>query len=291
MTEMRDPSQRSALFPDEGAGGKDLHGRVHYLESTLAQRQEEIAQLRAELERKQHADDPAPATEDSQATITRLKFKLADADAWVFKLAQDRRDLEVQNASLDRKLKVANRLYEHASAELNSASTKYRKSSDTIKRLSAEKDAAEKAIRSRVIEIDTLNEAAMEASRAHVSEIEKFHEAAMEASRAHVSEIEKFHELIRYKDNALAQIEYREEWLRRVLSVLTRSYSRSFKNWLRSLLPAFLSVRRQRKSLKRAGLFDNENYLSLHSDVARTRTDPLLHYVHHGIREGRAIGD
>lgn len=270
---MRDSSQRSALFPDDGLSRRDLQGRVHHLESTLAQRQEEIAQLRAELERKQHSDDPAPASDVSQATIARLEFKLADADAWVFKLAQDRHDLEVQNASLDRKFKAASRLYEHASAELNSASQKSRKLSDMIKRLSAEKDAAEEAIRLRVIEIGRLNE------------------AAMEASRAHVSEIGKLHELIRYKDNALAQVEYREEWLRRVLSILTRGYSRTFKNWLRSLLPAFLSVRQQRESLKRAGLFDGENYLSLHSDVARSRTDPLLHYVHHGIKEGRAIGN
>jgi flagellar biosynthesis chaperone FliJ len=253
--EMRDPPQRSTRFPDDGSDWGDLQGRIHHLESTLAQRQEEIAQLRAELEQKQHSEDPAPATDDSQETIARLGSKLADADAWVFKLAQDRRDLEVQNASLDRKLKAASRLYECASAELKSVSKKSRRLSDTITRLSAEKDAAEEVIHLRMIEIG------------------------------------RFNELVRYKDDTLAQVEYREEWLRRVLSVLTRDYSSTFKNWLHSLLPAFLAVRRQRARLKKAGLFDGESYLLLHSDVARSNTDPLHHYVNHGIREGRAIGN
>jgi hypothetical protein len=138
---------------------------------------------------------------------------------------------------------------------LKSVSKKSRRLSDTITRLSAEKDAAEEVIHLRMIEIG------------------------------------RFNELVRYKDDTLAQVEYREEWLRRVLSVLTRDYSSTFKNWLHSLLPAFLAVRRQRARLKKAGLFDGESYLLLHSDVARSNTDPLHHYVNHGIREGRAIGN
>lgn len=263
MMEISELAQRSVPFPDDASGSNDLRGRIHHLESTLAQRQEEIAQLRAELEREQRAAaDDTPIGEDNEATIAHLTARLADADGWILKLARDRHDLEVRNASLDRKLATTSQLHERASAEVNGLSKRFETLNGTIDRLSAERDAAGEAVREREREIDRLNELVRHRS-----------------------------ELIRYKDDVLGQVEYRAEWLRRMLSVLTRDHSRTSKSRLLALLPAFLSLRRQRDGLREAGLFNGKSYLALHHDVKKSKADPLRHYVNHGVREGRAIGD
>jgi DNA repair exonuclease SbcCD ATPase subunit len=237
----------------------DLQGRIHHLESALIQRQEEISQLRAELEKERCAvEEPAKPLEDSEALIQRLRGKLADADAWILKLARDRSDLTGRNMSLARELAKTSRRCEEATAGLASTSERAKALSVAVTRLSAEKDAIEVAARAR--------------------------------ETAHEAEIGRLSDLIHYKDGVVSEAEYRAEWLLRTLSVMTGDHSKTFKGKLRSLLPAFLSRRRMRGGLKSAGLFDGENYLALHRDVAMSKIDPLRHYVNFGISEGRSIG-
>jgi hypothetical protein len=57
--------------------------------------------------------------------------------------------------------------------------------------------------------------------------------------------------------------------------------------WL--LLPARLRRSRQQRMLKRAGLFDHQAYFDRYPDVFANGMDPLFHYLHHGIPEGRSI--
>ena len=42
--------------------------------------------------------------------------------------------------------------------------------------------------------------------------------------------------------------------------------------------------------IKRSGAFDAEGYLTRNQDVAQSGMDPLMHYVEHGVREGRNPG-
>ena len=45
----------------------------------------------------------------------------------------------------------------------------------------------------------------------------------------------------------------------------------------------------QYRRLRRSGTFDAEAYLAENPDVDASGLDPLMHYVEHGIREGRAL--
>lgn len=54
-----------------------------------------------------------------------------------------------------------------------------------------------------------------------------------------------------------------------------------------SFMPAHRRLRRKIELLKRSGLFDAEWYLRHYTDVADAGFDPLIHYVVHGVKEGR----
>jgi hypothetical protein len=79
------------------------------------------------------------------------------------------------------------------------------------------------------------------------------------------------------------------EWIRETLSILLSGSGLTLKNKLFGLLPAAWRRAKQLKELKRQGLFDADQYLSIHPDVSRSGEDPLRHYVNHGIREGRSL--
>lgn len=56
-----------------------------------------------------------------------------------------------------------------------------------------------------------------------------------------------------------------------------------------SLLPKALRRRLRLGRLYRAGLFNFTGYLKLYPDVAESGIDPLLHYILHGVHEGRVL--
>jgi chromosome segregation ATPase len=77
--------QQAALKESE-----DLKVRLAVAESTLAQRQEEIAQTRDELVGLRSAHDALRGERES------LSIRLREADQWVFRLAADRKQLELE---------------------------------------------------------------------------------------------------------------------------------------------------------------------------------------------------
>jgi hypothetical protein len=96
--------------------------------------------------------------------------------------------------------------------------------------------------------------------------------------------------LIQERDRALDSEHERAEWLRQVASVLTRGFSTSRKARLARILPAWLSQNDQKALLHQKGLFNSEDYAAAYADVTRSGTDPLRHYINHGIKEGRSTG-
>lgn len=96
--------------------------------------------------------------------------------------------------------------------------------------------------------------------------------------------------LIQERDQAIATEGARAEWLRQVLLVLTRGYSRSIKARLGDILPVWFSKRNQKALLRRQGLFDATDYGAVNPDVVRKGADPLRHYVNRGMAEGRSRG-
>jgi len=57
--------------------------------------------------------------------------------------------------------------------------------------------------------------------------------------------------------------------------------------WWNMLLPAFFVRRLKYDRLRKKGLFDARLYLKRYPDVVRAGSDPLHHYVTHGLSEGR----
>lgn len=72
-----------------------LAQNVASIESQLRQREEEVHQAYAELKRQQdHAEQQARDAEVLEGEIEKLRTKLIDADKWIFRLAEERRDSE-----------------------------------------------------------------------------------------------------------------------------------------------------------------------------------------------------
>lgn len=96
--------------------------------------------------------------------------------------------------------------------------------------------------------------------------------------------------LIQERDQEMEGEHARAEWLRQVVSVLTRGFSSSRKAHLGSMQLVWFRQRRQQMLLRQQGLFDPEDYMAVNPDVAHSGGNPLRHYINHGIVEGRPVG-
>ena len=70
-------------------------------------------------------------------------------------------------------------------------------------------------------------------------------------------------------------------WLQKVTLVLLNQPA-----WW-GIMPKFLRDQITRRRLAASGLFDGARYLERYSDVKIERIDPLIHYIAHGLAEGR----
>ncbi|MEN7538104.1 hypothetical protein [Aurantiacibacter flavus] len=73
------------------------------------------------------------------------------------------------------------------------------------------------------------------------------------------------------------------EWLAQVHQLIAQA-----PRWW-ALLPPSMRVKRERRRLKQANLFDSDTYLKVYPDVAAAKMDPLYHYIFHGFGEGRKL--
>ena len=76
------------------------------------------------------------------------------------------------------------------------------------------------------------------------------------------------------------------EWTRQIAAVLLTG-SRSIRGRIFLLLPGYASRAWVGNALKKRGLFDSEAYLEANPDVAASGANPLRHFVHFGLKEGR----
>ena len=87
--------------------------------------------------------------------------------------------------------------------------------------------------------------------------------------------------LLRQQENHTDEVKKHLDW---VLALHQRTASQP-KWW--SLMPQSWRVRRERRKLQLAGLFNADAYLERYPDVAAAGLDPLDHYLRHGIYEDR----
>jgi chromosome segregation ATPase len=117
--------------------------------------------------------------------------------------------------------------------------------------------------------------------------------AALGAAEARLAE--RFEEiaalscLLRDQEIAASRAGQEAEWVRQVASTLLTG-GQSWRGRLFQLLPGFVIRSWIMTHLKHQGLFDAEAYLRANADVASAGANPLRHYIHHGMREGRDRG-
>jgi chromosome segregation ATPase len=270
--------------------------RLADVESTLRQREEEIAQAWSEL----GAEREAKATLEAEfekiiCDAEQRSRKLEEAEAWVFKLAGDRQaaekhaDILVQTLASERKKRAAaDGASERLQAHIHAASEREREAARVAEQAQSSiellrESLARAGARSSVLEreLGVANDRfAVLSAESHLARSKESELKAQIGER--FNEIAMLAQLLRREEGHAEEQGQHAEWLREVYLVL-RS-----KRWWWAFMPAPWQRRRELRRLARRGLFDGEAYLARYADVAQAGTDPLRHYILHGMAEGRS---
>lgn len=113
-------------------------------------------------------------------------------------------------------------------------------------------------------------------------------ERELQATRLRLSESDRMRRIVEVQ---LEQTESRHDveadrahWLQEVGKVLAHPLP-----WWAHLLPAGYRKKKMFNRLASRGLFDADAYLNANPDVLAEGHDPLRHYIHHGLDEGRPL--
>lgn len=291
-----------------------LNARIHELEANLAAHAAEIARLHAE------ATAAREETALRNAEIDELKSQAATGEAHLEthvariqmleeQILAERKQLAAQSVDSDRyktQVRTAGEQLRAQTSEINRLNGRIVGMNKQLNKAAAELDSAkaaklesEERNKERVDEIVKLtkllrNAAAaseLDALRAELENERATRATAEERLQERFREIAALTRLIQERDQMIDHAEEQSEWLRQVVSGLTRDLSRSWKGRLSSLLPARVKQANQRAWLKQQGLFDGDDYSSIYPDVAESSVEPLRHYINHGMKEGRLIKD
>lgn len=299
---------------------EEASAKVSQLESTLVQRQEELSQAYAEVAGlKEASQGLKDLLEQSEQRHEETARKRAEADAWVFRLAAVRKDLETQLSRMQGRLDAAEgkhrqvqMAYDRAVAALERSRTAQeaadrriaeledtrQRDRDRADRLAGELEMERARINSRFEEIATLTRMLRKKEDEFSAEVERAR-SEREASDRRIAELDearqqnsgRVKQLSRQLDDRMSEAQIAEEQkllLRNVSAVLLNgSASRSLKGLIAGFAPAGIRIKKQKARLKRSGIFDADAYLAAYPDVAQEGMDPLWHYIIHGIGEGR----
>lgn len=306
-----------ATMQNELAGA---HAKLSHMESALAQRQEELSQAYGEIEeQKEVCLALNERLNESELRHEQAVRKCIEADSWVFRLAGDRRKLEAQVGMLQRRLDNADterQRLDAAQERLTSALEKanglrlsaerrtaelelaYHRGNEHTDRLEIELVTERERNKTRFEEIATLTQMLRNKEDEFSQAILKADEGRKAANRLTASleqvcqressRAEQLAAELREKENAALVFEKERLWLRDVSALLLNaSGSGSAKSMIGLFLPTRLRLKKLKERLKQNGIFDDEAYLAANPDVAQEGVDPLLHYIKHGMDEGR----
>jgi hypothetical protein len=261
--------------------------RVAEQDSALIQRREENEQAWAALSLEQavSTDLRSQITDFSQREEL-LRQRLADAEAWVFRLAKERRTAE----QLSKKAaKLQARLEQAAAAD----AFRLQELARTQARL---KERTEEVVTlSQLLQQAELRAISAEAGAARSNELAtkygevdaRLHTLRAEQAEAEGRLRERFSELalltamMREQEFEAERQKQHAEWLREIGAVLAT------RPWWWALMPNAWQRLRDSRRFKRRGLFDADAYRAEHPDVSESGMDPLRHYLLHGYAEGR----
>ena len=295
-------SERDELFEGKKHAERELaeaQARLSSLQSMLAQRQEEISQAYAEIAEQIEAIKSLRETmEIIQEGSDATQRKLAEANAWVFRLSADRAALETQTKQLKHQLKneeaaykrdksfIAGRLHKAEARASRLEADCQARGVELNQALEAQQTAA-MDLNDRYLEIVKLTQFLQDMQKSAVRSQDE-NKSIEKSLNERYREIAKLSDLLKQKEDAAEKSQAEIDWLCEAGAILLTLVN-TRRAWLFRILPAELQYKRQRKMLKRKGLFDTEAYLNAHPDVRDSGTDPLLHYLKHGIKEKRFL--
>lgn len=276
MVQQIEAEQVAQLSSQELKGALD---KIAYLESVLAQREEELAQAYATLEGQKEVSNKLRHTLNERAvTLEEAADKLAESESWVFQLAAERKHLESKIDSLNNKLVDAEKRVRDICRERDRLIDQRSELAELLSREAARaQDIAEQLDVERMQAISDLEKLSQEKMATEADLADRFNELAAMAR------------LLAEKESMAQFSEERVEWLRQMSIVFMKGAVKGRKRYM-SLTPAAIRYSRDMLELKKAGVFDSAAYLQAHPDVAASGQDPLLHYLMHGISEGRYLG-
>ena len=259
-------ASREAL--DERLHNAELAGQISTLQSTLAQRQEELAQFFSEFKESQRMRI-ATEMELEQERYRRIELEQGLAGA-AAKYDSDIKDLqsclEQANEAHSRKVDAMATDFVKMTALVQQQENTSKKVNDELAQRVAEARLLEERVQVLAAAADTAK-AARAVSEQRLAD--RFSElaqlaaiAAEEAQRANASQSNT-------------------EWLSDAYRL-----EESFPAWW-AVMPQAWQQRRRHRRFRGAGLFDARAYLALYPDVAEQRMDPIRHYILHGLAEGR----
>lgn len=258
---------------------QEAQNRLATLESTLVQRQEEIAQAYAELAGLREM------VQESEARNADINSKRIEADGWVLRLSAERKELATQVERLERKLGETDKAQRIATAA-------HEREREAFGRELHDREQEVAAMRAEAQAMEQRLTGELEAERARAkAELQglRTEKGAVEGRLTErFSEIAAITRLLSEKESSARLSEEQVTWLREVSAVLL-SNSNTMKGRLLALMPASVRYGKLNARLKRKGVFDPDAYLAAYPDVAETGMDPLRHYILHGIGEGRQV--
>lgn len=262
LSQLHEAENKAAHLSSEAI--KSQSDRSH-LESTLAQRVEEIEQTRRELE------NAITSLEANKTECEEACRRADELNEWVFQLADERRDAQ---AELE-KAAAAAYLAEIDREEARQSMAVALKKADEAEHRYKESEALRVASGSQVEMFKGALAAIKASTSTRLQELEDQlaeikHERAVLSDRvaaAGVLEMEMADQL---------------EWVRCATEIISEE-----PRWWHAL-PRQARKKRRSERLRAAGLFDAEAYLERHPDVANEGMDPFEHYMLHGMKERRS---
>ena len=295
---MRDASERAAEFAID----------IARLENILAQRRNEIEQAWSNMDTVSKERDAALSELESSKTLNdKFSEKLTEANDWVLTLAGERKNLERSLSRLQRELTVSDNAQKLILTNLETQIHDKANLKNQLNQLKASADEARDSFEKKVSLLEAhveetksradLLEAHVEKTTSRADQLDKSVRAISQELSVVNGSLEgvsnslgdRFRELatvtvlLRQEEEAGRAHAERTDWLRQVNAILM-SMPRSW-----GLMSKLQRRKRVLNLLKENGLFDAEAYLARNTDVLERRMDPLVHYIQHGIAEGRSI--
>lgn len=251
----------------------ELLGRLAVAESTMIQRQEELAQLMAQFLESERAAAQAIANEaTSQEQLLDAKHRIAEATAQIKAMAQESA-AELAAAEVN-----AARLQ----TEIVQLTQMLKKQEEEAKITQGARELAEQALKAQREKTAQLD-AEFKQLQAVKQSADSARTIAEQKLGDRFTEIARLTTMLADESVKVDQAHANEEWLRSALQLAASSP----KWW--AFMPEKWRQKRVHVRYRNSGLLDADIYLEANPDVAEYGMDPVRHYILHGMAEGRKL--